>query len=154
MGFAVDLQHSLEDLIARLSEFVDDPDRLEARAAALRAAGEATEAAEAKWGIDGAAFMAGDADALAPLDFNMYAVSHVAGLERGLDQLTELVEHLGDFIHLPGNLCPPCDARLHSHLQAAFEGMRDVDGVLTASVFPQDKLMYAEVRRLIWLGFG
>lgn len=37
--------NSLEDLIARLSEFVDDPDRLEARAVALRAAGAATEGA-------------------------------------------------------------------------------------------------------------
>jgi hypothetical protein len=49
----------LEDLIGRLDELLGDPDRLEARAAAMRAAGAATEASEAKWGIDGAAFMDG-----------------------------------------------------------------------------------------------
>lgn len=59
--------NSLEDLVASLSEFVDDPGRLDARAAALRAFEAAIELADqqfkvdkAKYGIDGATFMAGE----------------------------------------------------------------------------------------------
>jgi hypothetical protein len=116
--------NSLED---HLDELLSDPERLEARAAAIRAFEAATEASKKRWGIDGAAFMAGDADALAPTDpdrLKFYAVSYVTGVERGRDQLTELVEHLGEFIHDPDNLCDACDARLRSHLKAAFAAMR------------------------------
>jgi hypothetical protein len=55
-------ENSLENLgalIDRLGELADDPDRLEARAVALREADVAAEAAEAKWGKAGANWLEG-----------------------------------------------------------------------------------------------